>query len=116
MLGFLSHLILDEIYSVDINGLRVKLKASAGSALKFFSSSIVASMVCYGMLGALQRSVLTGLLMLAPPPHPSAVRGSVSAAVTWLLPHLRTLDGFAAPPEEVVAALELLCGAFHARG
>ncbi len=53
MLGFLSHLILDEIYSVDINGLKIKLKASAGSALKFFSSSITASMVCYGMLGAL---------------------------------------------------------------
>lgn len=53
MLGFLSHLVLDEIYSVDINGLRLKLKASAGSALKFFSSSITASMVCYGMLGAL---------------------------------------------------------------
>ena len=53
MLGFLSHLILDEIYSVDLNGLRVKLKSSAGSALKFFSSSITASMVCYGMLGAL---------------------------------------------------------------
>jgi membrane-bound metal-dependent hydrolase YbcI (DUF457 family) len=53
MLGFLSHLILDEIYSVDINGLRFKLKTSAGSALKFFSSSITASMVCYGMLGAL---------------------------------------------------------------
>jgi membrane-bound metal-dependent hydrolase YbcI (DUF457 family) len=53
MLGFLSHLVLDEIYSVDINGLRIKLKSSAGSALKFFSSSITASMVCYGMLGAL---------------------------------------------------------------
>ena len=53
MIGFLSHLILDEIYSVDLNGLRVKLKASAGSALKFFSSSITASMVCYGMMGAL---------------------------------------------------------------
>ena len=53
MLGFLSHLVLDEIYSVDFNGLRIKLKSSAGSALKFFSSSIMASMVCYGMLGAL---------------------------------------------------------------
>ena len=53
MLGFLSHLILDEIYSVDFNGIRVKLKASAGSAFKFFSSSVWATAACYGVLGAL---------------------------------------------------------------
>ncbi|MEO2091239.1 MAG: hypothetical protein ABGY75_17395, partial [Gemmataceae bacterium] len=48
-----SHLILDEIYSVDFNGIRVKLKASAGSAFKFFSASVVGTVVCYGLLGAL---------------------------------------------------------------
>lgn len=53
MLGFLSHLILDEIYSVDFNGIRIKLKASAGSAFKFFSSSVWGTAVCYGLLGAL---------------------------------------------------------------
>ncbi len=53
MVGFLSHLVLDEIYSVDFNGIRVKLKSSAGSALKFFSPSFVATTVCYGILGAL---------------------------------------------------------------
>ncbi len=53
MIGFLSHLVLDEIYSVDFNGLRVKLKSSAGSALKFFSPSFVATTLCYGILGAL---------------------------------------------------------------
>lgn len=53
MLGFLSHLILDEIYSVDFNGIRLKLKGSAGSAFKFFSSSVWGTAVCYAMLGAL---------------------------------------------------------------
>ena len=53
MLGFLSHLILDEIYSVDFNGVRLKLKSSAGSALKFFSPSWIGTSVCYGLLGGL---------------------------------------------------------------
>jgi membrane-bound metal-dependent hydrolase YbcI (DUF457 family) len=53
MLGFLSHLILDEIYSVDFNGMRVRLKPSAGSAVKFFSPSIWGTGVCYGLLGGL---------------------------------------------------------------
>ncbi len=53
MIGFASHLILDEIYSVDFNGIRLKLKASAGSAFKFFSPSVFGTVVCYGLLGAL---------------------------------------------------------------
>src|SRR5262249_49096614 len=43
MLGFASHLILDEIYSVDFRGVRIKLKASAGTAFKFVSSSLIAT-------------------------------------------------------------------------
>ncbi len=53
MLGFLSHLVLDEIYSVDIRGIRIKLKASAGSAFKFGSSSATATATCYAILGGL---------------------------------------------------------------
>ncbi len=53
MLGFLSHLILDEVYSVDWRGLRPKLKSSAGSALKFVSPSLPATATCYLILGAL---------------------------------------------------------------
>jgi membrane-bound metal-dependent hydrolase YbcI (DUF457 family) len=53
MLGFLSHLVLDEIYSVDWRGVRIKLKASAGSAVKFMSTSLVATATCYAILGGL---------------------------------------------------------------
>ena len=53
MLGFLSHLILDEIYSVDLNGLVPKLKSSAGSAFKLFSSSVWGTAACYALLGGL---------------------------------------------------------------
>lgn len=53
MLGFLSHLILDEIYSVDWRGIRPKLKSSAGSAVKFMSPSAPATAFCYLLLGGL---------------------------------------------------------------
>jgi membrane-bound metal-dependent hydrolase YbcI (DUF457 family) len=53
MVGFLSHLVLDEIYSVDFRGARIKLKASAGSAVKFMSTSMVATATCYLILGSL---------------------------------------------------------------
>jgi membrane-bound metal-dependent hydrolase YbcI (DUF457 family) len=48
MIGFLSHLVLDEIYSVDFMGAR--LKKSAGTALKFRSKSWAATLSTYMFL------------------------------------------------------------------
>jgi membrane-bound metal-dependent hydrolase YbcI (DUF457 family) len=53
MLGFLSHLILDELCSVDFMGIRLKISKSAGSALKFYSPSWSATLACYLFLGGL---------------------------------------------------------------
>jgi membrane-bound metal-dependent hydrolase YbcI (DUF457 family) len=53
MIGFLSHLVLDEIYSVDWKGMKPKLKSSAGSAVKFASPSLPATVTCYLILGGL---------------------------------------------------------------
>jgi len=53
MIGFASHLILDEIYSVDFRGVKIVLKSSAGSAVKFSSSSLIATASCYAILGGL---------------------------------------------------------------
>ena len=50
MVGFLSHLVLDELCAVDFRGLRPKLNQFAGSAVKFKSDSSIANLVCYGML------------------------------------------------------------------
>src|SRR5579871_5307922 len=38
-IGFLSHLVLDEIYAVEWTGTRIKLNKFAGSAVKFFGHS-----------------------------------------------------------------------------
>lgn len=50
MLGFLSHLVLDEIFSVDFNGVAIKLNKYAGSAVKLGSSSWLATLTCYVIL------------------------------------------------------------------
>jgi hypothetical protein len=50
MLGFLSHLVLDELYSVDFHGAKLKLNKFAGSALKFASRSWGATTATYAVL------------------------------------------------------------------
>ncbi|MDX2035298.1 MAG: metal-dependent hydrolase [Isosphaeraceae bacterium] len=55
MLGFLSHLVLDEACSVDLQGARVN--KAFGSALKFWSDSPVSTIVVYLVLSLLCRHV-----------------------------------------------------------
>lgn len=50
LLGFLSHLVLDEIWSVKIGFGGVKIKSSAGSALKLFSKNKAATLFCWTVL------------------------------------------------------------------
>jgi membrane-bound metal-dependent hydrolase YbcI (DUF457 family) len=49
-LGYLSHLVLDEIYAVQWNGVRVRLNKAAGSALKCFGRSFPANAFSYALL------------------------------------------------------------------
>ena len=53
MLGFLSHLVLDELCSVDLMGVRIRLNKYAGSALKLYSHARFATFLTYCMLGGL---------------------------------------------------------------
>lgn len=48
MLGFFSHLLLDEIWSIDSAGMRVK--SSFGTAMKFWGPRMWANVSCYGKL------------------------------------------------------------------
>lgn len=47
--------------------------------------------VADGLLGAIHRSILTGLVMLAPPAHPAKICPNLSAALDFLRPHLDEL-------------------------
>jgi hypothetical protein len=53
MIGFLSHLALDELFAVDFTGTTPKLNQFAGSALKFWSKSWAASLLTYAILVSL---------------------------------------------------------------
>jgi hypothetical protein len=53
LIGFLSHLLLDELYSVDAHGLKIRLNKAAGSALKFASDSVPATVMTWLILGGL---------------------------------------------------------------
>jgi membrane-bound metal-dependent hydrolase YbcI (DUF457 family) len=49
-IGFLSHLLLDELYSVQWSGLRLKLAKSAGSAFKLSSTRFFPNVFTYATL------------------------------------------------------------------
>jgi hypothetical protein len=66
MLGYWSHLLLDEIYAVDWRGWTPRLKPSAGSALKWYSRSAYATAACYALLGGLLYWVVRDYVVPAP--------------------------------------------------
>ena len=68
-----------------------------------------------GLLAAVHRSVLTGLLLLAFPPHPAKVFATTGEAVTWLLPYVNALSGPSIDSAEMLSAVSGLCAEFQAR-
>ena len=68
-----------------------------------------------GLIGAAHRSVLTGLMLLAPAPHPAKVFGKTADAVTWLAPRVQTLCGPSATAEALNAAVDEFCARFVPR-
>lgn len=61
VLGFMSHLVLDEIWSVQLSARRgVRLKKSFGTAIKLWGPSTWANLSAYGKLGALVLLVTHG--------------------------------------------------------
>lgn len=46
-----------------------------------------------GVLGALHRSLLTGLSLLVPPPHPVKFTSDLDHAIAWLRPYVEHLSG-----------------------
>ena len=61
VLGYLTHLILDELYSVDLAGVRLRLKKSSGTALKLWGDKTWGNVSAY-----LKLSLLCGLVWLDP--------------------------------------------------
>ena len=68
-LGFLSHLILDEMYSVEWTGITVRLNQAAGSAVKLFGKGFLANLICYALLGVMTYLTCLELGLIGPPAH-----------------------------------------------
>lgn len=77
-------------------------RARMARLIKFGETRRIASatvILAEGIIASVQRSVLTGLTMLVPPPHPAKVFGEVDPAVEWLHPYLPTTTSNIAPGE-----------------
>jgi hypothetical protein len=68
-----------------------------------------------GLLGSVQRSILTGLVLLAPPPHPAKVFATVHEGARWLYPHARELMGARLDLDELLVAVDVNVAMFRAR-
>lgn len=70
--GFFSHLLLDEICSVDLQGARVN--KAFGTAMKFWAKSVWGTLFIYAVLSFLTWRIIQvwpeGPLVLTPPPPP----------------------------------------------
>lgn len=67
-----------------------------------------------GLTGAMHRSVLTGLQMIVPPPHPTKVFSRTPDSIAWLAPYVQTLCGADATAADLLGATERLCDEFRA--
>lgn len=69
-LGFLSHLLLDELYSVQFKDHRLSLKKSSGTALKWSGEALLPNVVSYTLMATLTYAVLfeAGWFEQATPP------------------------------------------------
>jgi membrane-bound metal-dependent hydrolase YbcI (DUF457 family) len=71
-LGFMSHLVLDEMYSVQWDGVRIKLSKSAGSAVKFFGRDALPNGLALGLMMFLTYASLTSVGILKAPNQETA--------------------------------------------
>jgi hypothetical protein len=90
IVGFLSHLILDEIYSVEWNGVAVRMKKSAGSALKVAGPTFLPNVFTFALCGTLTFAVLTQMgLLNGPGRGPKALQQADQRAAEELLPVMK---------------------------
>jgi hypothetical protein len=65
--GFLSHLVLDEIYSVEWTGIRLRLNKAAGSAIKLVGKKFIPNVVTYALLMVLTYATLISVGIVQEP-------------------------------------------------
>lgn len=100
--GFFSHLMLDEMYSVQWAGVRLKLKKSAGSAIKMFGKPFVPNVVTYSILMVLTYAMLVDAGLIQPKEPPKLFHQAdavdLGSAVEETAHATPTKNAIAAPP------------------
>jgi hypothetical protein len=84
----------------------------AGEVYRAASATVI---LAEGMLASMQRSMLTGLLMIAPPPHPAKVFGVIPEALSWIEPHMRAVSGAGFRLDALANAVDEHVAEFRAR-
>lgn len=113
--GFLSHLLLDELYSVHLKDHRLRLKRSSGTALKWSGEALIPNVFSYTLMATLTYAVLheagwfdqrprdpsQRLLISAPPEGPA--KDTAGGPMTAERGAPQTLEA-AGPPETSLGA------------
>lgn len=95
-LGYLSHLALDELWSVEVRGVTTRVKSSFGTALKLFGNNAAANSLCYGML------ILVGVAVVQDRSATSAANLAVPQVPTPLRPAFTSPE----PQRDIILAPE----------
>lgn len=66
--GFLSHLVLDELYAVEWTGVRLRLNQFAGSAVKLLGPRLLPNLFTYALLAGLTYATLVQVGAIRHPP------------------------------------------------
>jgi hypothetical protein len=95
-LGYLSHLVLDEIWSVEVTLAGSRLKSSSGTAVKFFGNRAPANVMCYGLL----MLATFGVLQDNPQAAEQLLQRVQTAAPQLPQPEPPAADPFGPPPDD----------------
>jgi hypothetical protein len=68
-----------------------------------------------GLMGAVQRSMLTALMLMRRPPHPARVFATVTEGAEWLAPQHAALRGRGTGALDIVSEAEAMCESFRSR-
>ncbi len=107
---------LDVIFQSDAR-LNAEERARMAAIIKRWEGARTASatvVLASGLAGSMHRSIITGMQMLAPPPHPTKVFGSIPDAVGWLTPHVQAVCGADVARDELLTGVNDLCTSFRA--
>jgi hypothetical protein len=103
------------IYPSDAVGMSSEERSRMARVIKRWEDVRAASatvILATGILGAVQRSVLTGLQAIVRAPHPTKVFATPADAVGWLTPYVQDVCGMDARHNELVVAVEEMRGRF----